>query len=109
MSKVSDFKFISQITDFNFVSFRKLWVPVTNQRDKVQRLNDDIKTTEARLSGDTERELWDVEKWYVRAIKTFGAGNFPSIVCYVSSNSFLRFLAEDATYICFIAATFLFK
>ena len=37
-----------------------------------------------------------LEKWYVRAIKTFGAGNFPSLVCYVSSNSFLRSLAEDA-------------
>lgn len=94
---------ISQTTDFHLgnyrfscrkfqilSSFHKLqtsisflfanWVPVTNQRDKVQRLNDDIKTTEARLRGDTERELWDVRKVVRQSNQNFWCWKF-SFTC----------------------------
>ena len=48
-----------------------------------------------------------LEKWYVQALKIFGTGNFPSLVCNFSSNSFLRSPAKEAILICFIAAAFL--
>ena len=63
-------------------------------------LSNDIKTSETRGSGM-------LEKWYVQALKIFGTGNLPSLVCNFSSNSFLRSLAKEAILICFIAAAFL--
>ena len=48
-------------------------------------LSNDIKTNETRGSGM-------LEKWYVQALKIFGTGNLPSLVCNFSSNSFFILL-----------------
>ena len=41
------------------------------QQGKKQRLNDDIKATEARLHADAERELWKVSEVVRPSIQNF--------------------------------------
>ena len=41
-----------------------------NQQEMKQRLNDDIKATEARLRADAERELWKIAEVVHPSVKS---------------------------------------
>ena len=47
-----------------------------------------------------------LEKLCVQLLKVLGSGNFPSLVCNLSSSSSVRSSAESCSLLCFIAAAF---
>ena len=96
---------------FSFVSFCKLPQALTTIQLEVNyaRLNSDIRTSEATLHTDVQRELWNVRKVVRPSIKNFFIGNLSSLVCDFSLKSFLRSLDEGAILICFLATAFSHK
>ena len=84
---LSSFNKLQVYIYFRFV-FQTTVSPRYDSAGSKLRLNSDIRTSEATLHTDVQRELWNVRKVVRPSIKNLGIGNLPSLVCNFSLKSF---------------------
>ena len=105
---LSSFNKLQVYIYFRFV-FQTTVSPRYDSAGSKLRLNSDIRTSEATLHTDVQRELWNVRKVVRPSIKNFFIGNLSSLVCNFSLEKLLRSLDEGAILICFLATAFSHK